>query len=173
MPLDQQPSLRPADVVVALSLALVPEQSYGELSQRLHLSRAAAHGGVKRLQAATLLLPGSRLANRPSLRDFLLFGVRYAFYAVPGPITRGVATAHSAPPLRDEFSTDDVVVWPSPEGQTRGQSLVPLYPGAPLLSRTDPELYVLLAMIDTLRIGQARERDRAREWITRRVAGEP
>ncbi|HEX6746642.1 MAG TPA: hypothetical protein VF092_05050 [Longimicrobium sp.] len=166
----RQPSLRPADVVITLALTATPNMLYEELSARLHLSLGAVHGGVRRLQSAMLLIPGTRLPNRPNLKEFLLFGVPYVFFPSLGAITRGVPTAHSAPPLRDAFTGGGDLVWPSPDGTVRGESITPLYPGAPLLAGEDPELYGALTVIDVLRVGQSRERERAREWLASYLA---
>jgi hypothetical protein len=46
-----------------------------------------------------------------------------------------------------------------------GQSLEPLYAGAPKLRERSPETYRLLTLFDALRVGQARERSVARELL--------
>jgi hypothetical protein len=50
--------------------------------------------------------------------------------------------------------------------------LLPLYPKLPLAAMRDPALYELLALFDALRIGQAREREMARELLEERLKRE-
>src|SRR4051812_15048313 len=154
--------LRPQDVVVALQLGLTPEAQYADLGHRLGLSTAETHNAVRRLQKARLLSAGRRTVIIPSLQEFVSCGVPYAFPAELGSETRGVPTAYSAPPLADSFGTADPVVWPSLDGVARGQSLIPLLPSAPRLAKSNPQLYRLLALVDALRIGRARERSQAK-----------
>lgn len=162
-----QSTLRPADVVVAVQLSLDPGLSYASLANRVELSTGEVHNAVKRLQKSRIVRPGSRDVSRRRLREFILHGVQYAFPPELGPETRGVPTAHAAPILAPEFGADAMVVWPFADGSERGQSLTPLYPAAPKLERSNMDLYTILTLIDTLRIGQTRERKRAGEHLER------
>jgi hypothetical protein len=55
-------------------------------------------------------------------------------------------------------------------GRLRGQTPTPLYPGAPSLAATAADLYGLLALVDALRIGRARERALATSQLRERLA---
>jgi hypothetical protein len=66
-------------------------------------------------------------------------------------------------------SSNLVTVWPHPEGNTRGQSLLPLYESLPLAARDAPEFRELLVLFDLLRIGQARERGLAQRLLEERL----
>ncbi|MBV9110336.1 MAG: hypothetical protein JO306_13070 [Gemmatimonadetes bacterium] len=158
-------------MVVALALAEQPNQTFAGLAARLHLSAGYVHGAVRRLRAALLLVPGTRKANLPNLTEFVVHGVQYAFYPVTGGPARGVPTAHSAAPMQELLLSGDDLVWPSGEGTMRGNSIVPLYPGAPRLLESAPRVYEALTVIDTLRVGQARERELARDWLARFIGG--
>lgn len=160
----RQETLRPVDVVVALRLALQPGELYESLASTLGISVSTAHQAVQRLTSAGLVRQ-DRTVNRSGLLEFLRSGVRYAFYAEPGPEVRGVATAHAAPPLRDEIVSDDAFVWPSADGTMRGASISPLYDGAAELPKKAPELYEALVLVDAIRVGKARERSRAAELL--------
>jgi hypothetical protein len=103
--------------------------------------------------------------NASAAIEFLSFGVPYAFPAQLGSPARGIPTAFSAQPLAAEIVSDDRVVWPNPNGPMRGTSLVPLYPAAPEVSQTNPRLYRLLALVDGIRVGRARERRSARAYL--------
>ena len=165
----KQPSLRPGDVAVALELALWPGQGLVPLATAVGISLGEAHNAVRRLRAARLLRPDARRVMVPSLLDFLVHGVPYAFPGVLGAEARGVPTAWSAPPLAGDFRDAEPVVWPSASGRLRGQSLTPLYGGAPGVAKGRPDLYELLALVDALRIGRARERARASAQLRARL----
>jgi DNA-binding Lrp family transcriptional regulator len=163
--------LRPHDIAVALQLALTPCLPYRRLAEAVGLSQGEVHNAVKRLRASRLLRGDTREVNIGALLEFLSGGVPYAFPAEPGPESRGVPTAHSAPPLASEFGGGEEVVWPSLDGQVRGASVEPLLPGAPATVHHNPQLYELLAIVDALRIGRARERQRARTLLQERLTG--
>lgn len=162
------PPLRPHDVAVALQLLLSPGLAYRELSHAVGISQGEAHNSVKRLIASRLARE-DRAVNSHALHDFVVSGVPYAFSATLGPETRGIPTAHSAPPFADELSDDNPIVWPSASGKVRGASVTPLYPGAPATARLNPPLYELLAAVDEVRIGRARERERAKSFLRERI----
>lgn len=50
-------------------------------------------------------------------------------------------------------------MWPDPEGDTRGNEFSPLYKSVPKAARKDMKLYELLALVDAVRDGRARERE--------------
>jgi hypothetical protein len=164
--------LKPQDLVAALKLAVGPSLTYPQLAVALSLSLSEAHGAVKRAQAAGLLLT-DRQPNRSAILEFVVHGVRYAFPPVRGGITRGMPTAHAAPPLTELIvqDNDPVPVWPDPQGEARGASFKPLYRGAPKAARSDAKLYQCLSLIDALRGGRARERNLAKEHLTRLLNG--
>ena len=166
-----QPSLRPLDLAVALHLALRSEDGFESMAEVLGIGLGSAHRSVQRLMSAGLVLPHRRAVSPSALHEFLVHGARFAFYPVHGPETEGVPTAHSGPPLRDQIESGRAIVWPSAEGTVRGDSLAPLYDGAPQLARTAPELYELLTLVDAIRVGRARERKLAAEALGARLKG--
>jgi len=164
--------LKPQDLVVAIKLAVAGDLTYDQLAASLGLSKSETHGAVKRAKAAGLLL-ADRQPNRYALLEFVLHGARYAFPAVRGGMTRGMPTAHAAPPLVDLIvqDNDPVPVWPDPQGEVRGTSFKPLYRTVPKAARADAKLYECLSLIDALRGGRARERNLATEHLTRLING--
>ena len=62
-----------------------------------------------------------------------------------------------------------VPVWPSADGTVRGLAFSPLYRSAPQAAGRDEILYELLALVDALRAGRARERELAGKEIERRL----
>ncbi len=154
----KQASLRPSDVAVALWLAHAPLAHYQVLASGLHLGLAEAHRGVRRLEAAGLVLVGERRANRQALLEFLVHGVRYVFPPLLGAEAQGILTGASAPMLAGRLPSAPAVVWAGAGGTAQGRSLVPLYPEAPRAALGDEYLYRVLALVDVLRLGQLRER---------------
>ena len=57
-------------------------------------------------------------------------------------------------------------VWPHPKGESKGPSLSPISPTAPDVALADPVLHQLLALLDALRVGRARERDLAKKLLS-------
>lgn len=152
--------------MVCLKLTSAPSAwTYAGLGDSLGLSASEANAAVKRALEAGLLQPPPGERGKPTPRvqallEFLEHGVRYAFPASPGKRVRGMRTAHSAPPLNAEIADpEEPLVWADPEGEARGQEIVPLYKTAPLAARRDPGLYELLALVDAIRAGRARERE--------------
>lgn len=162
--MSKQDTLKPRDVVVGIALAVwrrAPNATFAQLGEVLQLSPSTVHESVRRLQAAGLLRPSGRVPNRLALEHFLEHGVRYVFPPAFGKEAWGVPTAHVGPMLKDQFDTQQPVVWPDAKRRYRGTALQPLYPQATALPENAPEIYSALTLVDALRIGQARERNAA------------
>ncbi len=154
----EQLALKPFDVVVGLRLARDADGAYANLAAEFGVSASTVFASVARLRQAGLVRPDDRKLNRRAFTEFLEHAVRYVFPAQRGPAAIGVPTAHSAPPLAQRLVTEDVIVWPHAGGKVYGQSLTPLYPGAPELAQRAPQEYRMLALVDAIRVGGARER---------------
>lgn len=168
-------NLKPRDVVVALKLCTYPDARppISIIASDLSLSPSEVHGALGRLRASRLL-HGPALKDRPNisaLEEFLIHGLKYAFPPEHGGVTRGVPTSYAAEPLKSEFalSNDLPPVWPWPEGDTRGLGLAPLYKRVPQAALRDSDLYQLLALVDAIRDGRARERKMAERDLVRRL----
>ena len=159
------------DVVVLLKLLLKKGPvAYADLSKELFISASEIHAAVRRGIAAGLIDEQTRTPRRKALADYLIHGVRYAFPAKMGPLARGTPTAYAAPPLSASISQDDLPpVWVDPEGKVKGISIEPLYRSVPSAVKSDPALYELLALVDALRMGRARERKLAEEQLSQRI----
>lgn len=163
---------KPQDVVVALKLALGGASlSYADLGEELGMSASEVHAAVRRLVDARLFDPDSKRVRVEALRNFLVHGVPYAFPASLKQLTRGIPTAWAAPAFAGKISSGDQIppVWPDPDGQVLGSSVKPLYASVPAASRRNPALYDLLALVDAMRIGRARERAFAEKEIGERL----
>jgi DNA-binding Lrp family transcriptional regulator len=163
---------KPQDVLVVLKLCLdETKRSYAGLGQALGLSASEAHAAVRRLIAARLIMPETRQVRREALQNFLVHGVPYAFPAKPGEVTRGMPTAWAAPVMAKKIRPSGQMppVWPDPEGKVQGAAVPALYASAPGAARRDRALYDLLALVDALRLGRARERTLAEQELTLRL----
>lgn len=167
--------LKPQDVLVLLKLVSWRDQpwTYARLAVALGMSPSQVHAAAKRAVAARLAVRDER-GVRPQLRnlaEFLVHGVRYVFVAERGEPTRGMPTAHAAVPLKDllQGSAEPPPVWPHAEGEVRGIAFSPLFHSAPEAARSDPLLYELLALVDGIRGGRARERELASRELRKRL----
>jgi hypothetical protein len=156
----------PFDVVLGLRLTS-EAGTLTHLADELAVVPSQIHNSLRRLALAGLLRPNARAANGRALVEFITHGVRYAFPVAKGPLTTGVPTAYSAPPLSAEVDAIDVVVWPAPmhPAAVQGFSLIPLYSAAPQLIERSPATYRLVAITDAIRLGDPRTRVIARERL--------
>lgn len=165
--------LKAQDVLVLLKLSLANGKwTYPSLAESLGVSASEVHASVARAKRAGLYDEQRRAPIRPALCEFIVHGLRYVFPAERGSLTRGMLTAHAAPPLASKIqsSSDPPPVWPDPEGTVRGEELRPLYRAVPGAARRDPALYELLALADAVRGGRARERNLAIAEFEARLA---
>lgn len=168
--------LKPQDVLVLLKLvALGPRGwSYAALAVDLGMSPSQLHAAVQRVLAAQLAVKkdDAIVPHIRNLEEFVVHGLRYVFVPERGEPTRGMPTAYAAAPLNTYFvASDDLPpVWPDPEGTVHGVAFLPLYKLAPQAARKDSLLYELLALVDAIRGGRARERDMAIKELKKRFS---
>lgn len=131
------------------------------LSERVHK--------VRRRQRRN---PNSSASDNPArphprvLSEFVIYGARIVFVPDRTPMTIGVPTSHSAPAFAGVFAPGSAdYVWPHPNGKMRGEGIEPLHPCVPFAAMQDARLYEMLALLDALRVGRARERGMARERL--------
>ena len=163
----------PQDVLVLVKLI-----SYGgrrppmaQVAMDLKLSPSQVHASLKRLERSRLIAPATGQPQRHAVEEFLLHGVKYVFPPNRGEATRGVPTAHAAPPLNATIDGGSELppVWPDAEGTVRGVAFEPLHTSAPAAARQDSLVYEMLALIDALRDGRARERRLAERALSSRI----
>jgi len=173
----EESRLKPQDVVLALKLVAgagtkLPQQA---LAQAIHLSSSEVNHGLKRLAACHLFNPREERVIRANLREFLFSGLRYVFPTQLGLFGEGMPTAFSVGPLAKKlrFGDEEGVVW-QVAGQmkptARGRVIAPLYRTVPQAAAEDPVLHEYLALVDTLRVGRAREQAMAREELSKRLS---
>lgn len=168
---DKQASIKPFDFVLAVKIAVNKERDYliSQLAEEFGVSVSTVHAGLQRALLAKLLSrsSGPVRAVRPALQEFAVHGVKYAFPGALGRATRGVPTAIGAPILASHFESTNalVPVWAHPEGKIYGLELIPLHPAVPKVALHDESLYEVLALVDAIRVGAAREREIAIEEL--------
>ena len=184
-------TLKAQDVGVALKIAITPVGAVASptLALELGISKSEVNNAILRCLACRLLthdlLPSHAarsvgrpkrrlLVNTTGLEEFVVHGLKYVFVPVHGPLVRGVPTAHGTSPLDSLInSTEAVPVWPFARGNVRGESFSPLFRSAPFAALRDPAYHSLLALVDAIRGGRARERTLAAELIVARLKERP
>jgi hypothetical protein len=169
--------LRPADLFVLLGLlrpALASDWSVRSLAAELALPQAAVQRALARLGETPVYDPRRRRVNRTAAEELLTRAVPYIAPGKLGAPTRGVPTAWAVPPLSGDIKGNELPpVWPAARGTTRGLAVEPLHEHAPRAAQEDPWLYEMLALVDGVRIGDARIRGLAAERLHARLAEVP
>ena len=113
-----------------------------------------------------------RRVNRSAAEELLIHAVPFVAPTRLGAPTRGVPTAWAAGPLAQQIDAGDELppVWPDPVGEIRGLSVAPLHEAAADAARSDPWMHEMLALVDAMRIGDARTRGLATEFLRERIA---
>lgn len=155
------------DILVILKLLVSgASTSYAELGASLGISASEAHAAVRRLSEARLYDPDIKQVNRQSLFRFLVNGVPFVFPAVIKETTRGMPTAWAAPIMQNKVVSNELPpIWSDPDGEVKGQTVKPLYRSVIFAAKQDRKLYDVLALVDVLRLGRARERKIAEDAL--------
>ena len=162
--------MRPQDIAILIWIASLEESwLVRDVSSKLLISAGEVSESLSRSSYAGLLSGDKKSVMKSALLEFLEHGLKYVFPVKPGPIARGVPTAHSAPPLNRIIKSNDDFIWPWPHGNHRGQAIEPLYPKAPAACHKDERVHELLALVDAMRLGKQREVNSALEEITWRI----
>ncbi len=171
----RQTSLKPQDVVIAIKLALDRDErwTYARLAQDLVLTASQVFEGAKRCELAGLTTrqDDQLIVRIRELTDFVFYGVRFAFPAALGEISRGMPTASGGPYLSTLLvaSTEGPPVWPFAAGQARGPAVTPFYPALPAAALRDAKFYNVLTLVDAVRIGGARDRELATNQLRKEL----
>lgn len=175
--------LKPQDLLVALKVVTTANAKWNqrELSNSIGMSLSEVNAAIGRAIKSGLMIKGDSRNEPPqavpgAIREFIVHGVRYSFPAEKGPMAKGIPTGVIGAHIEREFMevrAEDISVWPSPHGNVRGNGIKPLYKSIPELVQKpeNMELHVLLALIDLVRQGSARERKIAIDKISKLVPG--
>lgn len=173
--------LKSQDCLILLKLLADQDKiwSQRQLSKELVISLSEINACIKRLIVAGLLRKEKKSQLIPILaaaEEFIISGLKYTFPAQLGEYTRGIPTAVSAPLFKGKIAlgNDPIPVWPYAFGENKGVALSPLHPSVPQSLREHPDeaFYDLLVLVDTIRIGRARERNIAIKLLKERLNNE-
>lgn len=157
-----------------------PESDYSlaRVGNVLHISKAELHRSHNRLEGAGLLkivdkrpLAAGQWINFPNAKEWILYGIRYAHPARREGFGIGLPTGFNCPLLKDlpllPPEPANVLSGPSsPVAREReGVIITPLDKRIARGLELSPELYLLLALVDAIRIGGPRELRYAREAL--------
>ncbi|HTN21770.1 MAG TPA: hypothetical protein VL125_14905 [Pelobium sp.] len=67
--------------------------------------------------------------------------------------------------MKDLFPFKEIYVWPSAVGNTKGQSISPLYANQIKAVQKDEKLYAMLSLLDAIRLGRPREQQKTLEIL--------
>lgn len=162
--------MKPQDCVILLKIIDMGASPWmaKEIAHALGLSPAEVSFSLERSRYAMLLDEKKHRVNTRAFLDFLVHGLRVVFPVHAGGIVRGIPTAWSASPLSRSFPDANPVVWPSENGILRGESIQPLHANPIASVMEQPSFHELLALVDALRIGRAREIDLASKMLRER-----
>ncbi len=164
-------NLKPQDVVILLKIIALGEKEWFHhtLAEELGMSQSEVSQSLNRSKYAGLIDDSRKKVNRIAFNEFISHGLSYVFPQHPGPIVRGMLTAHSAKPLNQIINATDKYVWAYAKGNEKGQAVEPLYNTVVPASIKDNKLYELLAMVDALRVGRVREKEIAKKELEKRI----
>lgn len=157
--------LLPQDIVLAVRLLDAKEDwTFASLGKLIGISASQCHLSFGRLGKSGLLDTTLRTPIRSNLLELLEHGIRYFFPGiVHGEMVTGIPTAHSAPVWKGKLIAPNNIslVWQHPKGQSTGLQFEPLYKTVPTIALAHEKTYSILAVVDSLRIGKAREKKAA------------
>ncbi len=151
--------MRPLDIVILMKLIALKDRpwQYRDLSSTLFISTSEISESINRSIIAGLIDKRNKGVMRNALMEFIQYGVHYVFPQIPGALVNGIETAHSHKFYKQKFVSEIPYVWPSVDGNIRGQAIEPLHKGVVKAIEIDEDLYKLLASIDIIRVGKTRE----------------
>ena len=166
--------MKSQDILILLKLVCLEKPEYNRpvsaddysvrgLEAALGVSKTEVNASINRSLDVGLASrdrnSGLPRVNRKALLEFVVHGVKYVFPARPEALARGIPTGFAAPPLKSELmsAAEYDFVWPDPKGKVMGQSIKPLFKSVSQVAKQDECLYMLLALVDAIRLGNPRE----------------
>jgi hypothetical protein len=153
--------MRPQDILVISKIIVAGETDWKQtdLAEALLMSQSEISASLRRSDRAHLLNKQEKILYPRNVLDFMVYGFSYVFPVELGPVGKGVPTALSHPLFLESFPVPSIpFVWAAKVGDTLGQSIAPLHPRQAEAALKDEGLYQLLACLDVIRMGNAREK---------------
>lgn len=166
--------MRPQDIVVLLKILISRNEiwQYRDIASALSLSISEVSESLNRSHIAGLVSESKRNVFRQSLMEFIEHGLHYVFPQKPGTLVTGIPTAHSHSFFKTSLPGYSNYVWPDEHGPMRGLSITPLYKGVTNAVKIDETLYLLIAAIDIIRVGNTRELKMALDILRKIIINE-
>jgi len=149
-------------------LAQDGDWSYRSLADRLYVPHPVVQRALARTQDAGLYSRERREVHVPRFEEFAIHALRFVAPAQLGGLVPGAPAAWAAEPMASAIRSsgeEPPPVWPYARGRVRGQAIEPLHPAAPEAVEGWPELSEILALLDSLRAGDARVRQVAEDLL--------
>ena len=154
--------VKDSDIYVLAGLLAQSEPwSYRSLAERLRVPHPVVQRALARTKGADLYSSDRREVHRPHFEEFAIHALRFVAPAQLGPLMPGVPAAWAAEPMASAIRSsgdEPPPVWPFARGRVRGQAIEPLHSAAPEAVEGWADLGELLALLDSLRAGDARVR---------------
>jgi hypothetical protein len=144
--------------------------SYRSHAERLRVPHPVVQRALERAKGADLYSVDRREVHPPHFEEFALHALRFVAPARLGALTPGVPAAWAAEPMAGAIRSsgdEPPPVWPCARGRVRGQAIEPLHSAAPEAVENWPELGEVLALLDSLRAGDARVRKVAGDLLSK------
>ena len=151
-------------------LANEEDWSYRSLAERLRVPHPVVQRALERAKDSGLYLGDRREVHIPHFEEFALHALRFVAPAQLGALMPGVPAAWAAEPMAGAIRSagdEPPPVWPFARGKVRGQAIEPLHPAAPEAVEDWPDLGEILALLDSLRTGDARVRKVAGDLLSK------
>lgn len=166
--------MRPQDIVILLKLVAInqPMWKVADVARSLKISLSEVSESLNRSKQARLLDQTKKRVMRQKLMEFIRYGLTYVYPTYPGHTVKGIPTAHSHPFMQQRLVSSAPYVWRDPKGTARGSEIEPLYPKQIEAVKEDEQLYMLLALTDSVRLNQKRrEVEIALEGLQKQILG--
>lgn len=163
--------IKPQDILLLLKLTVIEKNGWQQivLAKELGMSQSEISQSLARCEYANFVSVKEKLVIKSALLEFIEHGLAYVFPQKPGPVTRGIATAHSYKPLNELIESSENYVWPYSKGNLRGHGVTPLYKSVPEACLKDTKLYELVALTEAIRVGKVREKKLAIDEFKKRL----
>jgi hypothetical protein len=148
-----------------------PPLSFEKLGDSLAVSASQVHAAAQGAKRSRLIRE-----NFEVRRTALALAIQSVAIYIPGELggsCRGIPTSLASSTIERYvlYREGTQPVWPSETGDTVGLKLNPIHRAVPVAVADDPTLYRLLALIDALRVGRAREREFAHQEFQALLGG--
>lgn len=154
-------ALQSQDIILAIYLLAEDSPwTFQSLSDIMGISTSQVHLAWGRLTNSKLADSKFRRPIKRNLLEFLEHGVKYSFPPRERGIGAGMATGHVHPAMKSHLVSPgevDRFVWTNSTGRTKGVCVDPIHKSAVNVSQANSNAYAILAVLDSIRLGKARE----------------